>query len=74
MSLLYKLLYIFIIFHYSILYFFRSRNVKYLPQKPVIKKETTMKKSESAYMLDSQNQVKREIIETVNNCDKKSKS
>lgn len=34
-------------------------------------KETIMKKSESAYILGSQNQVKQKVITTINNCDKK---
>lgn len=36
-----------------------------------MRKETVMKKSESAYILGSQNQVKHEIVKTINNCDEK---
>lgn len=35
-----------------------------------MKKETIVKKSESAYVLGSQKQVKQEVIKTINKCDK----
>ncbi|VVC34396.1 Hypothetical protein CINCED_3A018987 [Cinara cedri] len=52
-----------------------NRNAINLPQKPVVvKKDTIMKKSESAYMLSSRNQLKRGTIQTINNYDKKNMS
>lgn len=36
-----------------------------------MKKETIMKKSESAYLLSTRNQVKRDPIQTINHFDKK---
>jgi len=39
-----------------------------------MKKETFMKKSESAHILGTQNQVKRKVMKTVSNCDKKNTS
>lgn len=44
-----------------------DRNAMYLPQKPDPKNESVMKKSESAYILSSQNRIKQGI----NNFDKK---
>lgn len=38
----------------------------YLPQKPDVKKDTIMKKSDSANIISSQNNVKQEIIKSGN--------
>jgi len=40
----------------------RNRNALYLLQKPYLKNETVMKKSESTYILSSQNHIKQEMI------------
>lgn len=51
-------------------YSFRVKNAIYLPQKPDLKNETVMKKSESAYILSSENHIK-QGVNKVNNFDKK---
>lgn len=53
-------------------YFCRNKNA--ILQKPVKKIETVMKKSESACIIGSQNQVKREANKSVNSFDKKNLS
>jgi len=57
----------FVIFKLIECYSFGDRNAMYLPQKPDPKNEIIMKKSESAYILSSQNHIKQGI----NNFDKK---
>ncbi|CAI6347987.1 unnamed protein product [Macrosiphum euphorbiae] len=47
------------------------KNSIYLPQKPGLKNETVIKKSESAYILSSQNHIKQGVNKVVNNFDKK---
>lgn len=42
-----------------------------LPQKVKTNKETVMKKSESAYILGSQNKIQEKIIKTASNYEKK---
>lgn len=64
-----KYVYIFILIEYCS---FRDRNAINLPQKPVIKNESIMKKSESAYIIGSQNNIKQGINnKMVNSFDKK---
>ncbi|CAH1723121.1 uncharacterized protein LOC114129103 isoform X2 [Aphis gossypii] len=48
-----------------------DRNAIYLPQKPDLKNESVMKKSESAYILGSKNHIKQEVNKVVNKFDKK---
>jgi len=52
-------------------YSFSERNAIYLPQRPDLKNEKTMNKSESAYILGSKNHIKQEVNKMVNNFDKK---
>lgn len=52
-----------------------DRNSIYLPQKPDLKNETVMKKSESACILNSQNNIKHGINnKMINNFNKKKMS
>jgi len=60
----------FVIFKLIECYSFRVKNAIYLPQKPEPKNETVMKKSESAYILSSQNHIK-QGVNKVNDFDKK---